>query len=182
MTKSSTVSRIVIRVLVVLALTLPVLVCSPVAAQDVFSRESESAVLLRDAKRVAAVQLTMEVRFLTVGDEFLERVGVDFGGSVRGQVARNDRPVQNAKMIVEVFKVQSTNGGQTIVRVGRKKVATDSAGEFRVPMRDLVNGDTRKEIQNGDVAALRIEATGKNGKPVDLVRVVTSTTLGGLIQ
>lgn len=185
MTESSRTPRRAARALFVLALILPILGPLPAAAQDVFSRDSESAVLLRDAKRVAAVVVTVEVRFLTVGDDFLERVGVDFSGAVEGQVANNDRPVENAKLIVELFKVQnmaSDPSKETVTRIGRQKVATDSSGRFRVPMRDLVDGASRKEIQDGEVASLRIEVTGKNGKKVDLVRVEASTNLGGLIQ
>ncbi len=185
MTKSFGIPRAAAPALVALALVLSVLLPASVAAQDVVSRDAESAVLLRDAKRVNAVQVTVEVRFLTLEDEFLERVGVDFSGAVEGRVANDDDPVEKAKLIVEVFKIKSVGGDptkQVVVKTGRSKVATDADGRFRVPMRDVLNGESRKEIENGEVTALRIGVRGKNGKKVDLVHVEVSTTLGGLIQ
>ncbi len=183
MTKSLKASRIVIRALVTLAFALPVLMPCPAAAQDVISRDSESALLLRDARRIRGLEVTVEVRFVTADDEFLERIGVDFGGSVSGQVLRRDQPVANAKVILQVFLVenQGTPPRRSMSRTGRQVVATDASGRFRVNLRSLVDAAARKEIQGGGVAALVVAATGKNGKKMDFLHVRAQTTLGGLI-
>lgn len=183
MTESLKASRAVIPALVVLALFLPVLVPCPAAAQDVIGRDSESALLLRDARRLRGLEVTVEVRFLTVEDEFLERVGVDFGGSVSGLAARRDQPVENAKVILEAFTVESAGSPprRSMSRTGRLTASTDASGRFRVSLKKLVDADARKKIQDGDVAALVVAATGRNGKKIDLLHLRVETTLGGLI-
>lgn len=176
-------SRLVPRALLVLALALTVVLPYPAAAIDVFSRDSEETLLLRQPRRLKGLQATVEVRFLTVGNEFLERVGVDFSGSVRGEVSRRGQAVENAKVILEVFAVRSAGNppNRTQARTGRQTVTTDSSGEFRFGLKNLVDPDTRAEILAGKVAALVIEATGKNGKKIDLLHLRVSTVMGGLI-
>lgn len=172
-----------IRALVVAALVLPFLIPCPAAAQDVVSRDSESALLLREPRRIRGLEVTVEVRFLTVDDKFLERVGVDFGGSVTGQAFRRDQPVENAKVILEVFTVENvgTPPRRSMSRTGREIAATDASGRFRVGLKDLIDADSRKEILSGGVASLVVAATGKNGKKIDLLHVRVQTSLGGLI-
>lgn len=182
MTESSRRPRAAVRALVALTLITPFLLAAPAVAQDIFDRRAEETVMLRDGRKVGTVTATVEVRFLTVSDDFLERVGVDFSGAVFGQAVNKGQGVENAKLILEVFKVKKDATNQEVVRVGRKKVATDSDGAFRVRMRELIDSDTRKAIEAGEIAALRVEANGKNAKKVDFVRLVATAALGGLIQ
>lgn len=183
MTELPVASRIVIRALVVFGLILPVLAPCPAAAQDVIIRDSETAQMLRDARRIRGLRVTVEVRFLTADGEFLERIGVDFSGSVSGQVTRRDQAVENAKLILEVFKVRIEGNPprRSMARTGRQTVSTDASGRFRLSLRNLIDAKSRAEILSGDVASLVVEATGKNGKKVDLVQLRGETNLGGLI-
>ena len=183
MSESRKLARAFFPSLAVLALVLSIVSAGPAAAIDIFSRASEVDLLLRDAGRLKGLQVTVEIRILTVGDQFLERVGVDFSGSVNGEVTKNGQPVQNAKLILEAFRVDNVNGGGVVVsRTGRQVVTTDSAGKFQLQMKALVGADARADILAGAVASLRIEATGKNGKRVDHVHLRASSALGGLID
>jgi hypothetical protein len=167
----------------ILALVLAALIPAPALAQDLFSRSGESDLMLRDARRVKGLQVTVEVRFLTVQEEFLERVGVDFGGTVSGAAMKNNQPVEGAKIILEVYKVVTSDAGdsQAVTRTGRQTVQTGADGRFEVGLRELVNSDVRAEILAGEVASIRIEGTGKNGKRVDHLYLKGQATTGGLI-
>lgn len=183
MTSSPTRLRAVSLALGILALVVAALSPSPALAQDLFNRISESDLMLRDARRVKGLKVTVEIRFLTVQDEFEERIGVDFGGAVSGAAMKDNQPVENAKIILEVYKVKNNDGGtgQTVTRTGRQTVPTDAEGRFQVPLRDLVDSDSRKEALAGEIASLRIEGTGKNGKKIDHLYLRGEATNGGLI-
>ena len=183
MTRSFPAPRTVTRVLIALTLLTSLAAPPPAAAVDIFSRNSEVDLLLRDLRRIKGLQVTVEVRFVTVGDQFLERVGVDFSGSVEGSVHKRNQPVQNAKVILEAYKVRTEGNParQVITKVGRETVATDASGVFDLPMRRLVSPDDRQEILEGKVDALVIEATGKNGKKIDHIQLRAETALGGLV-
>ncbi len=183
MMESSGCSGTARRAWVLLALIAPLFVSPPAAAVDLFSRQSESDVLLRDLRRLRGLQITVEVRFLTVADEFLEQVGVDFGGSVNGRVSRRSQPVDGAKLIIEAYQVRSDGSPsvRSMSKTGRETVATDSSGSFSIPLRRLVPSEVRKDIQAGKVDSLVVEVTGKNGKRVDHLHLRAETTNGGLI-
>lgn len=183
MTSSRNHRRALSLALGILALALAAVLPTPALAQDLFSRGSESDLMLRDARRVKGLQVTVEVRFLTVQQEFLERVGVDFGGSVTGAAMKNNQPVADAKIIVEVYKVMpgDSGGGQTVTRTGRQTAQTGADGRFELPLRDLVSSDARAEILAGEVLSLQVEGTGKNGKKVDHLYLNAVATTGGLI-
>lgn len=183
MTESSGFSRRAGRALIVLALLVPVLCAPPAAAVDLFARRGESDVLLRDLRRLRGLQVTVEVRFLTSSDDFLEQVGVDFGGSVSGRVGRMGDPVGGAKVILEAYQVR-TNGNPSVrvmSKTGRQTVVTDSSGTFSIALRRLVSSEVRQDIQAGKVDSLIFEATGKNGKRIDHLRLRAETSNGGLI-
>lgn len=182
MTEAFRAPRTVASTLLALAMLLPIAV-PPAAAVDIFSRNSEIDLLLRDLRRIKGVQVTVEVRFVTVEDEFLERVGVDFSGSVEGRVTKRGQPVENAKVILEAYKVRDDGdpARRVMTKTGRETVATDASGRFDLPIRQLVSQDVRKEILEGKVDALVIEATGKNGKRMDHVHLRAETALGGLV-
>ena len=183
MASSRTHLRAVSLSLGIIALGLAALAPSPALAQDLFVRSGEADLLLRDPRRVRGLKVTVEVRFLTVAEEFLERVGVDFGGTVSGFAVKNNLPVANAKIILEVYKVKNmeTGSGQSLTRTGRVTVPTGADGTFEVPLRNLVNSDARKEVLAGEVLSLRIEGKGKNGKKVDHLALRATATTGGLI-
>lgn len=182
MTESSQAPRWVARTLIAFVLLAPMVV-PPAAAVDIFSRNSEIDLLLRDLRRIKGLQVTVEVRFVTVADEFLERVGVDFSGSVDGRVTKRGQPVENAKVILEAYKVRDDNdpARRVMTRTGRQTVSTDSSGRFDLPIRQLVSPEVRKEILEGKVDALVVEATGKNGKRIDHIHLRAETALGGLV-
>ena len=184
MSESSRVPRTARRALIVFALVVPFFTPLAATAQDLFSRSAESDLLLRDLRRLRGLQVTVEVRFLTVGDNFLEQVGVDLGGSVSGSVDRRDEPVSGAKVILEAFQVRTTGtpGVRAVVRVGREVVTTDSSGNYSAPLRRLVPAEVRRAIEAGEVDALIFEATGKNGRRMDHLSLKAETTNGGLIQ
>ncbi len=176
-------TRAIFPKVVTLALVTLIGTTVPAPAVDLFSRSSEVDLMLEEPSRVKRQRATVELRFLTVDDVFLERIGVDFSGTVSGEVFRNNGPVQGAKLILEVFRVDLANGGgETVRKTGREVVTTDAAGKFSVPMRNLVPSDDRKDILAGKVASLRVEATGKNGKRVDHIHLRGSTAFGGLLE
>lgn len=183
MTSSRMYVRAVSLALGILALASAALVPAPALAQDLFNRAGESDLMLRDPRRVKGLKVTVEVRFLTVEDEFLERVGVDFGGTVSGAAFKNNQPVAGAKIIVEVYKVKNTAGGTgtTVTRTGRETAQTGADGRFQIPLRSLVDADSREEILAGEIASLRIEGTGKNAKKADHLFLRGQATTGGLI-
>jgi len=183
MTSSRKHLRALCPALGILALALLALVPAPALAQDLFSRGSESDLMLRDARRAKGLKVTLEVRFLTIQEEFLERVGVDFGGTVSGAAMKNNQPVEGAKIIVEVYKVMKADstGGQQVTRTGRQTAQTGADGRFELGLRSLVDADSRAEILAGEVLSLRIEGTGKNGKKVDHLYLNGVATTGGLI-
>lgn len=175
--------RVFFPALVILALVLCPILAAPASAIDVFSRSSEVDLLLREVGRLKGLQVTVDIRFLTVDDRFLEQVGVDFSGSVNGEVRRGGQPVQGAKLILEAYRVQ--NGGESgfiVSKTGRTVVSTDAAGQFQVKLKALIDADSRAAVLAGEVAALRIEATGRNGKRVDHVHLRGTTALGGLLE
>jgi hypothetical protein len=158
----------------------------PVLAQDLFNRVAESDLMLRDVRRAKGLQLTVEVRFLTTQGDFLEQVGVDFEGTLRGSAHKNGQPVEGAKIILEVYKVQAASqpqnsSAEVVTRTGRTTLETDSDGSFSISLRKMVDADSRKEVLNGEVISLRMEATGKNGKKLDHLRLQAEVGTGGLI-
>src|SRR6185436_5050784 len=49
----------------------------------------EIADLLGQLRRLQDLQVTIECRFITVGDNFFERIGVDFHFNLKGTVSNN---------------------------------------------------------------------------------------------
>lgn len=181
MSYSSKSPRALLRGLVIFFLVAGLIPLSA-GAVDTYNRTSEVDLVLRQNGRIRGLQLTLEIRFLNMGDEFLERVGTDISGSFNGGVSRNGQPVGGAKLIVEAFKVPKEGASGSIVRTGRQTVTTAADGTFGLRLKDLVDSATRNAILAGDIASLRVEATGKNGKKADRIILRGTTAVSGLLE
>ncbi len=96
----------------------------------------EIADLLEQLRRMQDLQVTIEVRFITLNDNFFERIGVDFDFDINDNI---DRPFQ-------VFgrKIPTTNG-----TTGGGGTTTNNANALQEPLRDTRDVDGGRSVTVG---------------------------------
>jgi general secretion pathway protein D len=104
----------------------------------------EIADLLEQLRRLQDLQVTIEVRFINLRDNFFEQIGIDFDLNIDSNVANNDLP-------------NNDNGRSTTIGLGFDNggnPTNQTAGPSN-PITNLVNGANDIQIRQGSFAAVQ---------------------------
>ena len=104
----------------------------------------EIADLLEQLRRLQDLQVTIEVRFINLRDNFFEQIGIDFDLNIDSNVANNDLP-------------NNDNGRSTTIGLGFDNGGnpTNQTAAPSNPITNLVNGANDIQIRQGSFAAVQ---------------------------
>lgn len=136
------------------------------------TRSASGAVEMDEPCPAKDLQITVETRFVTVEDKFLEEVGVDFrgldpdGSTISGMVADDAGPVRNVKVKVTAHAVRRAGSPpvQQIFEIGSQTVKSDRQGDYVLAASSLITDEWVENIFAGAFQSFIFEARGVGRK------------------
>ena len=103
----------------------------------------EIADLLEQLRRLQDLQVTIEVRFINLRDDFFEQIGIDFDLNIDSNVSDNNLPNNDNGRSTTHRSWDSTNGGNP-------SFLRSQGGQN--PITNLINGANDIQVRQGSFA------------------------------
>lgn len=135
-------------------------------------RSASGAVEMDEPCPAKDLQITVETRFVTVEDKFLEDVGVDFrgldpdGSTISGMVADDTGPVRNVKVKITAHAVRRVGNPpfQQTFEIGSRTVKSDRQGNYVLAASSLITDAWIENVISGAYQSFVLEARGVGRK------------------
>ena len=150
---------------------------------ETIMQSAYGAIELDEACPAKDLQVTVETRFVTVEDRFLEEVGVDFGldpdrSTIGDTVTGEDGPVRNVKVEITAHAVRRVGNPpfQQLFEIGSQTVKSDRRGNYELDAARLITNEWVENIVVGAFQSFIFETRGL-GRKKKLMKMSTRVEL-----